>query len=463
MKRKELINRLIRTNIGVRWMICDLLMGLLAFTLGFVFNPHHSAYMPTARYMITMGLAYGFVLMISAGACGISIGKSRFLLNIYEFAAMSVMASLVAYLLFNLLLNLLLLPMHGRYVVTLIIALSAIGLMIPRLIVYFLMRMHPINIMLYGAGVPAKELLRRIGDSGHFKAIGILDDDPAQKGQNFYNCSVLGDLQSFSGQALRQLDVDLLVICHSGEINPVAVKALFHLPLEGVEILTKGAFIEHYFREITVEYTNPHWVASFHSIPALAPIFFAKRLMDIFGALLGLCLSSPLWLLISPAIKLTSRGPLFYRQKRVGYRGKEFSIIKFRTMVEGAEKAGAQWARSHGDPRITKAGAFLRRTRLDELPQLLNILSGDMSIVGPRPERPEFVNELVKEIPFYEYRLMVPPGLTGWAQICYRYGSSKEDARKKLQYDLYYVRNISLIFDLQIILKTIPLIMKGSR
>ena len=165
---------------------------------------------------------------------------------------------------------------------------------------------------------------------------------------------------------------------------------------------------------------------------------------------------------MSIIIKVTSGGPIIYKQKRIGLAGKEFDIYKFRTMYLDSEKNGPQWA-IVGDQRITKFGKFLRVTRLDEIPQLLNFLFGDMSVVGPRPERPEFCSQLNKAMPFYNHRNLTRPGLTGWAQIRYKYGSSQLDAKIKLQYDLYYVQHMSLLLDIQIIIMTIPMLMKGSR
>jgi len=187
-----------------------------------------------------------------------------------------------------------------------------------------------------------------------------------------------------------------------------------------------------------------------------------KRLSDIGLAMLGIVLSIPIVALISPLLKMTSIGPLFYTQRRVGKFGQTFTIYKFRTMTVNAEVDGAKWA-STNDSRVTWLGRYLRKTRIDELPQLVNVLLGEMSFVGPRPERPEFTTELEKHLPFYACRHMLRPGLTGWAQINYRYGASVEDARRKLEYDLYYVRNASPILDLAIILKTVMAVMKGAR
>jgi exopolysaccharide biosynthesis polyprenyl glycosylphosphotransferase len=180
-----------------------------------------------------------------------------------------------------------------------------------------------------------------------------------------------------------------------------------------------------------------------------------KRVTDVILALIGLALFTPLLPFLAMIIKIDSRGPVFYTQTRLGKGGVPFRIIKLRSMVSDAEReSGPQWAKAN-DTRITRVGALLRRTRLDEIPQLLGVLSGDMSLIGPRPERPEFVERLGADIPFYRARLAVKPGLTGWAQVCYRYGNTREDAVRKLEYDLYYIRHQSPIVDLVIGLRTI--------
>jgi exopolysaccharide biosynthesis polyprenyl glycosylphosphotransferase len=190
-------------------------------------------------------------------------------------------------------------------------------------------------------------------------------------------------------------------------------------------------------------------------------VLIYKRLASIFVSVIGLLLSLPWIPLVALAIKLSSRGPILYRQKRVGREGMVFNCYKFRTMREDAEAdTGATWA-ADNDPRITKVGSFLRVSRLDEIPQLWNVLKGDMSLVGPRPERPEFVQWLSREIPHYNVRHTVRPGITGWAQVRYRYGSSVEDSQEKLRSDLVYVKNISPGFDLLILFYTIKIILLG--
>jgi lipopolysaccharide/colanic/teichoic acid biosynthesis glycosyltransferase len=186
--------------------------------------------------------------------------------------------------------------------------------------------------------------------------------------------------------------------------------------------------------------------------------------LDLVSSLIVLGLTLPLMLLAVLAIKLEDgwRAPVLYRQRRVGLGGKHFMLLKFRSMCLDAESDGQpRWAQKR-DPRITRVGSFIRKTRVDELPQLLNVVRGQMSVVGPRPERPEFVDHLAERIPYYVERHCVKPGITGWAQLCYPYGSSERDALEKLQYDLYYVKNNTLLFDLAILLQTVEVVLMGK-
>ena len=194
-------------------------------------------------------------------------------------------------------------------------------------------------------------------------------------------------------------------------------------------------------------------------------IDLVKRALDLAAGIVGLAASMPIMIVVALVVRLESKGPIIFRQTRVGRMGKCFEVLKFRSMNVDAEKAnGAQWA-SENDPRVTRIGRFLRKYRLDELPQFINVIRGEMSFVGPRPERPFFVEELRKTIPYYDERHSVRPGLTGWAQVQYAYGSSIEDAYNKLEYDLFYLQNMSLTFDLAIIFQTIRIVLgaRGSR
>ena len=215
---------------------------------------------------------------------------------------------------------------------------------------------------------------------------------------------------------------------------------------------------------ILVTNLRPSWLIFADGFVKTEMTRLVKRVMDIGLALVGLVLSLPLMLLAACAIKLDSKGPVFFRQHRVGERGRIFVLRKFRSMTVDAERDGPVWAAAH-DSRVTRVGRWLRRTRLDELPQFWNVLAGDMSFVGPRPERPEFVEQLQREIPFYMGRHSVKPGITGWAQVRHRYAASIEDSMEKLQYDLYYIKNMSPLLDVVILLSTLQVVFfrRGSR
>ena len=220
------------------------------------------------------------------------------------------------------------------------------------------------------------------------------------------------------------------------------------------------AFYERLNHKIALEGLTPGYLV-FHG-GFRWPSRVVKRGMDILLALLALLITVPLWVVLPILIKLSSPGPVFYRQERVGWHGRRFTILKFRSMQQNAEAPGhAMWAKEY-DTRVTAVGRFMRHYRLDELPQLLNVLRGDMSMVGPRPERPEFIGRLTRDVPYYTYRLAVKPGITGWAQVMFRYGATVQDAAEKLQYDLYYIKHMSLRLDGLIALKTIRTVLFQS-
>lgn len=247
-------------------------------------------------------------------------------------------------------------------------------------------------------------------------------------------------------------------------LEPAMIHDLFQCKLGGVAVMDMPALYKRTFGKVPIFNVNHMWflLGTGFDVPNRPILRNLIRLFDAIIALAGLVLSLPLWPLIAALIKLETPGPVFYRQKRVGLGGKVFEILKFRTMVADAEKTGPQWACGPGDRRVTRFGRLLRRTRLDELPQFIQVLMGQMSVVGPRPERPEFVALLRQKIPFYDLRFAVRPGLTGWAQVNYRYGSSVEDAAVKLQYDLYYIQENSLLLYLRILLKTIRVMLLSN-
>ncbi|MEC4682993.1 MAG: TIGR03013 family XrtA/PEP-CTERM system glycosyltransferase [Nitrospirota bacterium] len=256
-----------------------------------------------------------------------------------------------------------------------------------------------------------------------------------------------------------------IVISLKDRRGTLPIQSILKCKMNGIDVVEWGTFYERNTNKIDIMNINPSHLILSDGFQKKHLTLFLKNLMDFVLALFGLIVFLPFGLLIALLIRLESPGPVFYTQERVGRNGKSFRIIKFRSMVADAEKGKTpQWA-SQNDPRITRVGRFLRNTRLDEVPQLINILKGEISFVGPRPERPFFVAELEKSIPFYSQRHVTKPGLSGWAQIRYRYGATVDDAVKKLEYDLYYIKNLSIFLDLMILLETVQVVLfrRGSR
>ncbi len=238
---------------------------------------------------------------------------------------------------------------------------------------------------------------------------------------------------------------------------------LRRLRYSGIPCVPLITFCEQFLEYVPLHLVNGDWFV--HSENTYRGLYFRKlkRAFDILTSLCLLVLLSPALLFGVVLVKCFSpEGPVFFRQERIGRFGKRFQILKLRSMRTDAEKDGPKWSSASGDPRVFPGGALLRRFRIDEIPQLLNILRGDMSFVGPRPEQPAFVQKLAKSIPYYEERHMIPPGLTGWAQVCYPYGATSEDARCKLEYDLYYLKHAGVVFDLLILLDTVRVVLIGG-
>ena len=258
--------------------------------------------------------------------------------------------------------------------------------------------------------------------------------------------------------------VDRIVVALDERREKLPVEQLLFCRLRGIQVEEGATFCEQLCGRLSVEDLRPSALIFSDGFKRPLIIRKLKRVIDIFCSLTGMVLISPLCLAIGLAIKFESEGPVLYRQERIGQDGVPFSILKFRSMRVDAEKDGPVWAEAN-DERITKVGRIIRKLRLDEIPQMINVLKGEMSFVGPRPERPFFVQRLEKEIPFYFHRHTVKPGITGWAQICHPYGASQEDALEKLKYDLYYIKHMSVLLDIRILLKTINVVLlgRGSR
>ncbi len=298
----------------------------------------------------------------------------------------------------------------------------------------------------------AEEL--RSGNNPGFEVLGFVSEHEAHSCSNERDCGILGGIEALAN-IIGAYRPDIIVIALSERRKAFPSMEILHCKLRGVRIEDWPTFYEKLTGKILIHNLRPSWLIFADGFTHNSLMQTSKRLVDILLAVFGVCVSLPSVLIVAGLVRWDSPGSIFFTQERVGQNGKVFTLCKFRTMVADAEKdTGPVWAQTV-DPRVTRLGTILRRTGMDELPQLFNVLKGDMSFVGPRPERPHFVAELEKHIPFYVQRLAVKPGITGWAQVHYGYGATLKDAVEKLQYDLYYIKNMSIFLDLLTMLSTV--------
>lgn len=318
------------------------------------------------------------------------------------------------------------------------------------------------RILIVGSGDAAIEMAREVlsrPDAG-YRIVGFVDNRPELVGKSLVNPRVIG-LTSELPVLTRREKIDRIVVAIGERRGQFPTEQLLDLSLSGeVAIEEYASFYERITGRVQLEMLRPSWLIFSGRGRQRRLSGVARTFLHRGTALVGAILSLPIFLLTAILIKLESKGPVLYKQERVGQNGRTFRVIKFRSMRTDAEANGPVWAQSE-DNRVTRVGRVIRKIRVDEIPQFWNILKGEMNFVGPRPERPHFVSQLADEIPFYEQRHLVPPGLTGWAQIKYPYGASVEDARQKLQYDLYYIKNQSLVLDAIIMFETIKTILFG--
>ncbi len=318
------------------------------------------------------------------------------------------------------------------------------------------------RLLLLGATPLADRLVETLSTMGKrgYEVLGYLDNrSPAELGlTNGYR--VLGKVSDLERVAAEQKAGTIVVTLDERRGN-LPLASVLGCKLRGIRVEDWPSFYERLTGRIVVEDLRPSWMIFSDGFHRASVTRTMKRAMDVTLALVFLTLGFPIFALMALAIRLESRGPIFYRQERVGQGGKVFRLLKFRTMSDGAEKeTGPVWA-TKNDPRVTRVGRFLRRSRLDEFPQIVNVLRGEVSFVGPRPERPAFVAALKQGIPYYIERLSVKPGITGWAQIRHPYGSTVEDAIWKLEYDLFYIKNMSIFLDLLILFSTVQVVLFG--
>jgi len=339
------------------------------------------------------------------------------------------------------------------------------SLVLVRKVLIYLIGMKALSrrMVILGGGKPAAKVIAQLSeqetagiDVRAIVSLTVMDEEAVPEPGDICHEASLED-------ALEKHGADLLLVTQSHDLP---FDDLIKVRLKGIEIINLSMFFEQVRKRVSLDHMQPDWFLysdGFKSVELVDR--WVKRLLDICMSMLFIAALCWLMLLVAFWVCLTSKGPAIFRQQRVGLGGKPFTVLKFRSMVVDAEqKSGAVYATAN-DPRITPFGRFLRRTRIDELPQLFNILAGQMSFVGPRPERPEFVDKLSAEIPFYNERHSVKPGLTGWAQIQFSYAASAQESRHKLEFDLYYIRHASLFLDLMIILQTARVVFfpKGVR
>ena len=355
----------------------------------------------------------------------------------------------------------------GRGVFGLSMLLSFVGLIVVRAIYNTLLGGENVKkkILVLGTGsrsAPIDELENALEKHDRFKVVGYV------KGH-----SIDFDISS---NKLFEPDIPLLALAQKNQADEIVVgvrqrrggglnmRELLECRMEGIPVIGLSSFYEREMGRVLLDSLNPSWFIYGDGFDRGSFRNATKRIFDFATSLIILVITLPVMLITAFSIKLESRGPIFYSQRRVGECGHLFNVLKFRSMRVDAEKHGAQWAQKN-DPRITRIGRVIRLLRIDELPQIINVLRGDMSFVGPRPERPEFIEKLAKQIPHYASRHSVKPGITGWAQVKYPYGASLEDARNKLEYDLYYAKNHTLFLDLIILFQTAQVVLfgKGAR
>ncbi len=320
------------------------------------------------------------------------------------------------------------------------------------------------SVLVYGAGSRAAALLklRRRSDRRGFNIKAFV---PAAGDERVLDDPRVTSFQDSLVDYAAKENVDEIVVAMDDRRRGFPVSELLACKFKGMSVVDLLTFLERETGRVKVDLVNPAWLIFSEGFESQARKRLATRVADFASALLLLIVTSPIMVVVALAVFVDDGRPILYRQRRVGLVGRTFNLYKFRSMIKNAESDGkARWAGA-SDSRVTRVGSIIRKLRLDELPQLFNVLRGDMSIVGPRPERPEFVEQLAQKIPYYHERHSVKPGITGWAQLCYPYGSSDEDALEKLQYDLYYIKHKSLVFDLMVLLQTAEVVLwgKGAR
>ena len=461
-------NKARRALTPMRVLLCvDVVLIVLAVTaaanLRFLEDPEaHTAFLETAELRALLVAA---ALTLAMSLFGLYQASLRYrlpdlLLRVALSFAFGGSALLVIYYAFP--------PAYiGRGVLGIALLLSMAAIVTTRLLAQRVVRSKAFKrrILVVGAGGNANlinERLRRTSDRSAFAIVGFVplagqavDVDPHLLRQPVDGLAALAE----------SLNVAEIVVAPDERRGAMPMEEMLMCAQRGIQVTDLSSFFEREAGVVTLSIADPSWLVFSGGFDHSLPRRLSKRFFDIAAATLLLLMAWPVMLIVAVLVKLESPGPMLYRQCRVGEFGEEFELVKFRSMRVDAESDGvARWA-TIGDDRSTRVGKFIRRTRLDELPQLINVLRGEMSFVGPRPERPQFVGMLAQEVRYYNVRHSIKPGLTGWAQVRYPYGASVRDAEEKLKFDLFYVKNHGLVFDLMILMQTVEVVLfqRGSR
>ena len=418
---------------------------------------------------IVTSILFGLVMPVTMLAMGLYQSRFRggvlgvFLRSVIGFASGAAILALLYYVIPALYLG------RGVFGLAIVIAFFMVGTIRPLFFYYVDRDVLKTRVLVLGAGDKAASIMQRMRrrvDRRGFRIVGYIPlDTDTGVAIDEEKRIVLGNRSLLD--VARESDVDEIVVAADERRNGIPLNDLLDCKLHGVDVIDLLSFFEREQGKLPLDILRPDWLIYSDGFKRGIVRDVFKRMFDIVASVLILGITWPFMAIAVLAIKIEEGrdAPLLYRQERIGYRGKAFGVFKFRSMRVDAEKAGvAQWA-TKNDSRVTRVGNIMRRTRIDELPQIFNVLCGDMSFVGPRPERPQFVAELAKEIPYYHERHAVKPGITGWAQVCYPYGASIEDSSQKQEFDLYYIKNHTIFLDMLILCQTAEVVLfgKGAR
>ncbi len=353
----------------------------------------------------------------------------------------------------------------GRGILSLIILISAMGILLARVLIFKSSEFGLLEsrIIFLGSGALAKECGELARHNIAYHKYHIVGYVPTTEEETCVAASALLPAEESLASMVDKYNAgEIVVSVQNRRGGNLPIKELLDCKLNGIKVTDAAAFFEREACQIRVDSLQPSWLVFGNGFDQSFLRAFCKRSFDLLISLIIFTVSIPAMLITALSIFLEDRGPIFYKQERVGKDGRPYMVLKFRSMRNNAEQAGnPQWAKSN-DPRTTRVGSIIRKLRIDELPQILNVLKGEMSFVGPRPERPYFVQQLCEQVPFYNIRHSIKPGITGMAQVRYQYGASVEDSVQKLQYDLYYVKNNSLFLDFLILIDTLQVVLLGK-